>query len=514
MFSCGQIEVKMARYKQTDIENGQGMFLTVNLKEQLLPGTFEHMLDSLIGSRIDISDFDINYKNDDTGSKAIPPAVLIKLIIYGYSKGIKSSRKICELCKSNIIAKALSGGMEPHWTTLADFISSNSKIFQRIFVKVLAYCTELKLIGGETFAIDGVRLPSNASIGLSGTSKELEKKLKVYRKMAEKHVEKHKRQDEYGELTKESGERYIDRQKELNNQIEKIDNFLKRMEKKFGTQENEIKSNVTDNESAMIKTGAGYIQGYIGLAVVDDRNQIIVSADAVGTANEGEHLPEMLDDMLSNMTEIDVNLPEDKNRILLCDANYFSEDNLKACQERDIEAIIPDIQYRKRVAAKGEGHYEACDFKYHEEENYYECPNGKRLEYKRDIRLSGDREYNEYQAVVEDCRICQFNARCIKSNKEISKIRGGKKLFIPKNNEAGTLCMEMRKKLNTVECQDKYSGRIQIVEPVFANIKYCKGLDRFTLRGKKKVNGQWNLFCIVHNLGKCLKGYNLNMGYT
>jgi hypothetical protein len=77
----------MARYKHTDAGAGQGMFLTVNLKEQLLPGTFEYMLDELTGGKIDASVFDTNYRNDETGAPGIPPAALIKLIIYGYSKG-------------------------------------------------------------------------------------------------------------------------------------------------------------------------------------------------------------------------------------------------------------------------------------------------------------------------------------------------------------------------------------------------------------------------------------------
>jgi IS5 family transposase len=66
----------------------------------------------------------------------------------------------------------------------------------------------------------------------------------------------------------------------------------------------------------------------------------------------------------------------------------------------------------------------------------------------------------------------------------------------------------MRKKLKTVKYQEIYADRIQIVEPVFANIRYCKGLNRFSLRGKEKVNGQWLLYCMVHNLGKCLNGRN------
>jgi translation elongation factor EF-1alpha len=79
---------------------------------------------------------------------------------------------------------------------------------------------------------------------------------------------------------------------------------------------------------------------------------------------------------------------------------------------------------------------------------------------------------------------------------------------ITKGNERGNLKRKMQEKFETVERRDKYAGRIQIMEPVFADIRYCKELNRFTLRGKDKVNIQWLLFCIVHNLCKYLNGRN------
>jgi hypothetical protein len=87
-------------------------------------------------------------------------------------------------------------------------------------------------------------------------------------------------------------------------------------------------------------------------------------------------------------------------------------------------------------------------------------------------------------------------------------------LTVSKNNKAGNLCSETRKKLNTEEYQNRYAYRIQIADPVFANITYCKGLGRLTLRGKAKVNGQWKLYCMVHNLGKCLNEYNKKKGHA
>lgn len=219
--------------------------------------------------------------------------------------------------------------IEPHWTTIAGFISGNSEIFAKIFIKVLAYCSELGLVGGQTFAIDGLRLPSNASIGLTGTAEELKKKLGVYRKMAERHVAKHRRHDERGETEKN----YQRQHKHYNRQIEKISVFLETMEHREGKRGQEIKSNVTDNDSAMIMSSSGYIQGYIGLSVSDSKNQVIISAQAVGSANECEHLPTMIDQRLGNMREAKIKKPKGTKQTMLADKNYFSEENLKACEE-------------------------------------------------------------------------------------------------------------------------------------------------------------------------------------
>jgi uncharacterized protein YukE len=353
----------------------------------------------------------------------------------------------------------------------------------------------------------------SASIEGSGTEQELKERLEVYRRMAEKHVGKHREQDEQGWKDKEAGKRYQERQKHLNRQMEKISNFLEGMEKKEGKHVEELKSNVTDNESAMIHSSKGFIQGYIGIAVSDKENQIIVSAEAVGSANEGEHLPDILEKTLKNIGEAAVKSPEGKRRTFLADANYFSEENLKACEERGVQAIIADGQYRKRLGGNYEMMFETCDFIYREGENCYECPNGKKLEYKGKSMLRG-LEWKTYQANAKDCQTCPVNARCIKTKKEISELSRGRKLMISKSNGEGNLCALMRKKLNTEEYQNKYAYRIQIIEPVFSSISYCKGLNRFTLRGKKKVNGQWQLYCIVHNLSKCLSKYNKDRGYA
>jgi transposase len=497
----------MAKYRTTEAAAGQGLLLAVNLYEQLLPDSFEYMLNEIIGTKIDLSIFDKKYKNDHTGASAVPPAVLLKLIIYGYHTGCISSRKIYELNNNNIIAKALTGDMAIHWTTIADFISGNKEAVKETFTQVLLYCNELGLIGGENFAVDGLRLPSNASIDMSGTEEQLRKHLTTYQKMAAKHIERHERKDAAGIGDDETKQRFEKRQKTLHRRIEKIHSFLETMHKKKGRSNQEIHSNVTDNDSAMIQSSKGFIQGYVGIAVSDQKSQVITSAVAFGSANETDHLPEMLDANAENLAAVGVKREEGKIPTMCADANYFSEENLRACSERGIDAVIMDSQAKRRLGADGNNRFEVADFIYHEAENYYECPQGKYLDCKR-TTVQGGVAGTVYQASLTDCKHCPVFSKCSWSKKEQSEQVQGKVLRITKNTGSGNLCWEMRKKFATVEYQDKYADRIQIIEPVFANIRYCKGLNRFTVRGKGKVNSQWLLFCIVHNLGKCLNGRN------
>jgi hypothetical protein len=369
------------------------------------------------------------------------------------------------------------------------------------------YCNELGLIGGENFAIDGLRLPSNASIAMSGTEAQLKNRLASCQKLAQKHIGRHARKDARGDIDAEAKRRFEHRQQKLHRQIDTISAFLEKMEKKAGLKKEEIQSNVTDNESAMIRSSKGYIQGYIGIAIADGKNQVITSAQAAGSTHEGGYLPEMLDKNTANLEAAGVAAPDGKQPTMAGDPAYCTESNLAACEERGIDAVIAGGQQPKNIGAGGKPRYAPGDFTYNAAEDYYECPQGKRLVAKGATVLKKG-PANIYQASLTDCRQCPAFSQCMRSKKAQSEINHGKCLLIRISNTPESLCAQMRKKLETVEYQDLYAYRIQIVEPVFANIRHCKGLNRFTLRGEKKVNNQWLLYCMVHNLGKCLNGRN------
>jgi transposase len=496
----------MAKYKETD--KAQGMFLEVNLSEQILPGTFEWAMSRFIDTQADFSGFDMRYNNDLTGAPAIHPRVMLKAVLYGYSKGQKSSRKIQKLCEENITMKALTEDTEPYFTTIARFVSGNEKEITKLFTEVLYFCNELKLIGGDMFAIDGCRLPSNASKEWSGTKKELKKKREKIAKLVEKLVKQHEKEDRekgggQGEGTDGKFEEQIKRYKK---QIEKLDKFDKKNDPRMGSRGKEVQSNITDNESAKIKGPHGVIQGYNGIAIADGKNQIIVAAEAFGGVHEGEHFSSLLGKLDDTMKDLTGKKAPLKGKVMLGDTGYYSEDNLQAAKAKKMEAIIPDPHFRQRedemINGKyGEYHekarFDSRDFKYDKKGNSYTCPNGKKLKFKKKVKLNSN-EGNRYEASAKDCSACPLREKCMRAGKAKYRV-----LYIPIPKYGENLCDKMKDKIDRPEVRKIYGQRMRIIEPVFSDITYCKGMDRFTLRGKSKVNIQWLLYCIVHNLGKC-----------
>jgi len=154
-------EGAMAKYRSYDYS--QGVLIPVSLEEQLMPGTLEFAIHTLVETRIDTSIFEARYSNDETGRLAYDPKILLKVVLFGYSRGLLSSRQIERACRENVTFMALTCGEQPDHSTIAAFVSSMEEEIKPIFRDVLWVCEEEKLLGGTFFALDGCKLPSNAS---------------------------------------------------------------------------------------------------------------------------------------------------------------------------------------------------------------------------------------------------------------------------------------------------------------------------------------------------------------
>ena len=143
----------------------QSKLIPISFAEQILPGTFEYTLNYLIEHEVDVSVFAVRYRHEQTGAPAYDPAVLLKIILYAYARGVVSSRESQRLCRENVVMMALSADSQPHFTTIADFVSSNTEVVTALFRDVWPICDELKLIGKEKemVAVDGGKLSANVS---------------------------------------------------------------------------------------------------------------------------------------------------------------------------------------------------------------------------------------------------------------------------------------------------------------------------------------------------------------
>jgi transposase len=179
----------MPRYKPVD---RSPRLLPVVLDEQIQRGTFEFALDLLVDHELDLSGLDARFSNDETGASAYDPRVMLKIVLLAYSRGLVSGRTIERACAQNVQFMAISGDAQPSYTHIAKFVRELGEQIQPLFAQVLLTCDRLGLIGAQMFAIDGVKLPANASKERSGTHAELRHRAERLDKAARNIIELHR----------------------------------------------------------------------------------------------------------------------------------------------------------------------------------------------------------------------------------------------------------------------------------------------------------------------------------
>ena len=499
----------MARFK--DYSYDQMTLLPVSFDRQILPGSFEYNLTYLIEECLDPTIFHHRYKNDDGGRPAYDPAILLKIVLLAYSKGITSSRKIEQLCRENILFIAISANSQPHFTTIADFISSSHHEIEKLFLQVLMVCDEEGLIGKEMFAIDGCKLPSNASKEWSGTKADLKKKKLKMEKAVRRMLSKHREADEHG-----LDETIIERQKQqcrkLTQTAKKIQAFLDSHDDRKGVSGRTVQSNITDNDSAKMKTSHGVIQGYTGVATVDAKHQVIVSAEAHGQGQEHNLLKPSIEAASQNLKL----KPQERRAInITADSGYHNLTALQYIEQEKLDGYIADVGFRSRdprfkdyerhkpaTRLKPKERFTANEFKVDIKRKTCTCPAGKAMWLQCQETRIGNSLFMKFQGYENDCRNCHLRKRCLRSEQQKSPRQFAVKLGHTQEHQQTSLIEKMKRKIDSAMGRHIYSQRLGTVEPVFGNITSSIGFKRFSLRGKQKVNGQWQLISMVHNIFK------------
>lgn len=503
----------MARYKPQDHNS---LLLPVVLSEQIVPGSFAFALNYLVDHELDLKPLDAQFKNDQVGASAYDPRVMLKIVLLAYSQGLISSRVIEQTCQRNVQFIAISGDSQPSHTHIAKFVANLSNQIKPLFSQVLMTCDAQGLIGRDMFAIDGVKLPSNASKERSGTHAELRHRADRLEKAADKIMALHQAQDKQGNDETLEPKRQA-RIEALRKQAQRTREFLATAPKRQNRKGQELKTNITDPDSAKMATSKGVIQGYAAQAAVDSAHQIIVAADVIGSGSEQAMLLPMIEQCQPYREE---------HTLITADAGYHSDANVKQLMLQNIPAMIADNQMRSRderfetqgkykikpdplseKKATGQGQevkrFQPKDFTFNND-NTATCPAGNLMTSPGTIHTTATGlHYQNYTAKAVHCTACALSKRCLKSPLKPNDGRGRQVTrFEPQAKDPTNPSERMRQAIDSPKGRQLYSQRIGTVEPVFGNIRHNKRLARLNHRGRVKVNAQWNLYCMVHNIEK------------
>lgn len=502
----------MANYKP-DL-SCQSKFIPIDFSQQIIPGTFEYALAHIVDNHLDLSGFDAWYRNDKTGAAAYSPAVMLKIILFAYSRGYINSRRIANACETNITFMSLSGDVQPHFTSIASFVARMKDQIEPLFTQVLMICDKEGLIGRQMFSIDGCKIKSNASKEWSGTIEELTRKEAKLRRASQRILARHQAQDG---LDADEIEHDLKQKAKLDSSAEKIKEFLQNNEDKMGSQGKPVKSNITDNDSAKMTTSKGTIQGYNGIAINDDKHQIILQAQTWGSVGEQQTLKPAIEQLHHQLEKLGTPNAFETAKFT-ADSGFHSEANLEYMATTGLDSYIADTQFRsrnplfntsetyhteqeKRRLKRSKGRprlFTRESFHFDPITNTCVCPAGNPL-WRQGTIITDGKSYSRFTGYLKDCRVCPLQKQCMRKS---PKSTGRQVQFLTDKVQSISYSNRMKIKIDSPIGRRQYSKRLGAIEPVFGNITINKGMNKFTLRGQDKVNTQWKMYCLVHNIEK------------
>lgn len=280
------------------------------------------------------------------------------------------------------------------------------------------------------------------------------------------------------------------------------------------------RSNITDNESAKMLTSKGTIQGYNGIATVDKKHQIIVDAQAFGEGAEHHALKPVLGRVENRFKRLGIKASVfNRGLIVTADTGFANEANNVFLKQNKVNAYIPDNQFRQRdpkfkdqKAKYGKRHQDkvkgqrdmipASEFSFDPHKKTCVCPAGKAMWLHHEYGHGPGRVKMGFEGRLTDCRHCSLKQACMR-NPASADTRDGHGRQVSFTVTTGRSASDwMKRRVDSPKGKLIYGHRMSVVEPVFGNIGTNKRLHRFSLRGKDKVQGQWQLYCLVHNIEK------------
>jgi transposase len=409
--------------------------------------------------------------------------MILKVIIYAYSLGIYSSRRIAQELKTDTAFMFLSGLQAPDFRTICLFRSEHATILPDLFVEVVRLCASLDMVGLGHIAFDGTKLKANAALRQSRDRDSISKEIDSIKEQVRQMIEASTRMDESEEREHPDGDG-----SEMAKELRIKEYRLKKLnEAREMLQMEKLKRvNITDPESRLMQDSRRAIQpSYNGQIAVDEKEQIIVAADITQETTDHHQLKRMVEVVEQNLGS----LPKEAS----ADAGYSSYENLEYAQRKGLDTYMPDDFFAAlEKRDQSEKRYHKCNFQYDQARNVYICPEGKSLKRYQEMQRRGKPPFVIYRG--ESCKGCAVKEECT---------TGPARRITRDGRE--NLVEAMREKLRSEEGREIYKKRLYTVEPVIGNMKWNRRRIMMSLRGFEKVRGEFLLMCLVHNVKKIAK---------
>jgi len=468
----------MSKFKLRNKE--QGFLLPPSVEDFIPKDHLARLIDQLV-EQFDTTAIEAKYSS--LGQKSYHPKLLLKLLIYGYSIGIRSGRKIAGLCRSDTAFMFLACMYHPDFRTINDFRKDNVNEVSNYFLHVLQLCKQLGLTQVGTLYIDSTKIKANASPARTKSKVAYEQWLTQIKSQISEVLNEAEQTDaaedkEYGD---KRGDELPEELQDKQRLAQKIEELIKNLPAA------DDKINLTDPEAKNMKNAGKIIPGYNCQATVNDGG-IILCAYATTNASDKTELKNTIEQTQINIGE--------QITAIAADGGYSSYDNYQMLDEKNITAYLPDQQYAIQDQLN-KAPYDKSHFIYHQQEDYYSCPQGNKLTYRG---IYNNRRYKQKSRLYEgiSCATCKVKQQCTK---------GSVRQLHQELRE--TLRQRARDLLQTAKGKIKYSKRMSTIEPIFGNLKQNLNFRAFQLRGKIKADAEFKLQCLCHNIKKIFQAYKI-----
>jgi transposase len=441
-------------------------------------------------SRLDLTRLFARYS--EQGGDSYAPDMMLGLWFYAYSQGESSSRKLEEFCQYDTRYLYLSCNLKPDHTTLSRFRKAHLDLLSDYFVQLLLIAEQEGITDLKHISIDGTKLKAAASSKHSYKEDQLNRRIEALRKDIAHYMqrcafaEQGARDEIELEILQEEKKRLEALEKKLLERRQQLQERKKTIKAEF---RNNHRINIKEPDAKSMSKIDG--PGYNGQLAVDCESNIIVANDVTDETHDRYQFTNM-----HHKTE--ENLPPDRDRAYTADAGYHSLDQLEYANDNNVDALIADQKPFDRSihsrstpvkTIQNEGRkIKRCDFTYHKDKDYYQCPVGNKL-----YPVSKGKKATVYRA--KSCIECPIVSYCLSGKNKVKQIH---------RDHRERLAEEMARKLQEDGAKLRMKERATSVEPVFGNIKHNLGFRRFSLAGLIQVKGEFNLMCIAHNLNTIL----------